>query len=333
MIAGYINELTEGSHVDRAFALRAKEFRTARSGEPYLALELADRTGSIPAVFFRPPSSASAVPAGAVIRVAGSVSTYRGTRRMMIDALEPTADYDPADLLAHGPVSREQLLADLRALVASVSDAGMRAVLKAVFGEPSFLDTFLACPGAQSYHHAYIGGLAHHTISVARACRSLAATYPQVDSDLLVTAALLHDIGKTDELSWDTTIGYTDQGRLLGHVVLGAQRLCDAVSRAKVRVMPERLMFLEHALLSHHGELEWGSPKRPSTIEALLLHHVDNLDAKAAGFESLSSGAARADEVWTDASNLFRRPLYAPRAANDDRSRPAHEDGECLQSA
>jgi 3'-5' exoribonuclease len=150
----------------------------------------------------------------------------------------------------------------------------------------------------------------------------------------LVTAALLHDIGKVDELEFGTSIEYTHEGRLLGHVVLGVRRVQEAIRRKGVRVSDDVRVRLEHAILSHHGELEWGSPKRPATIEALLLHHADNLDAKADGFRSVTAGAAMAEEVWTDSSNLFRRPLYAPRAAEDDRDfTPLDEDAQYLRAS
>jgi 3'-5' exoribonuclease len=139
-----------------------------------------------------------------------------------------------------------------------------------------------------------------------------------------VTAALLHDVGKVDELSYDTAIEFTDEGRLIGHVVLGAQRIHRHAAR--IRMQKGLLHQLEHAVLSHHGELEWGSPKKPSTIEALMLHHIDDLDAKTAGFAQTLGGATRAEEAWTDAANLFRRPLYAPRAVEDDRPARPEED-------
>jgi 3'-5' exoribonuclease len=206
-----------------------------------------------------------------------------------------------------------------------------RGLLRAVFGDKEFFARFSECPGSQSYHHAHLSGLLEHTVSVARLARVLAGMYAQVDKDLLVTAALLHDLGKVEELGFDTGVEYTDEGRLLGHVVLGMQRVRSTAER--VGLSREQTLGLEHAILSHHGELEWGSPKRPSTIEALLLHHADNLDAKATGFSSALAGASRAEEAWTDATNLFRRPLYAPRAAEDDRPARAVEDAQYFRAS
>ena len=322
----YVNELAEGSKVDAPFALRSKEMRAARTGEAYLSLELADRTGHIPAVCFRPSQEASAVPVGAVVQVRGTVTTFRGVKRVSVDALRPAQRWDAEDLIARGTRSRDELAAEFKTLVNGVSDPQLRRVLRAVFADKACFERFAECPGSQAYHHAYLGGLLEHTVAVASLCQSLAEQYSNVDRDLLVTAALLHDLGKCEELTFDTAIEYTDEGRLVGHVVLGLRLVREALDRGRTRVSSERMMLLEHAILSHHGELEWGSPKRPSTMEALLLHHADNLDAKAAGFSALLAGAARVDEAWTDAGNLFRRPLWAPKAAEDDRPSVSSED-------
>jgi 3'-5' exoribonuclease len=322
----YVNELAEGVRVASPFGLRSKELRTSRAGEHYLALELADRTGQVSAVCFRPSAEASAVPVGAVVLVTGRVTTYRGTKRIVVDSLRPAETFAAEDLIASACRSRDELMAEFKHLVAGVSNAELRRVLRAVFGDKAFLARFGSCPGSQSYHHAYLGGLLEHTVAVASLCRAIAGQYPGIDGDLLVCAALLHDIGKCDELSCDTSIEYTDSGRLVGHVVLGIQRVRECLQRARARVSQQRMMLLEHAILSHHGELEWGSPKRPSTAEALLLHHADNLDAKAAGFTALLGSAGRVDESWTDAGNLFRRPLWAPRPAEDDRPSAVVED-------
>jgi len=326
MKARYVSELAEGTSVDAPFALRAKELRVTRAGEAYLSLELADRTGSIPAVLFRPSAAAVDVPVGAVVRASGTVTRFRGSKRISLTVLAAAERWERDDLLAAGTRSRDELVAELRELVRLISDAPLARLVRAVFADSAFFERFRDCPASQSYHHAHLGGLLEHTVAVADLCRTLGDRYPGLDADLLLTAALLHDVGKVDELVFDTDIAYSDEGRLIGHVVLGVRRVRAAAVR--VRLDESRLVELEHALLSHHGELEWGSPKRPSTLEALLLHHADNLDAKAAGFAHLVSGASRAQERWTDAENLFRRPLHAPRAAEDDRPLRSVEEGQ-----
>ncbi|MDF1541789.1 MAG: HD domain-containing protein [Anaerosomatales bacterium] len=329
----YIRELAEGARVDALFALGVKEMRSTRAGEAFLALELADRSGRIPAVYFRPTSEAAGVPSGGVVRVRGVVSSYRGSKRISVEYLAPAAEYDPADLMESSRREKDEVVAEFKAVASTVRHRGLRRLLKAVFGDKGFFDRFVSCPGARTHHHAYLGGLMEHTLAVAALCRMLGQTYDGVDTDLLVTAALLHDIGKVDELTYDTAVGYTDEGRLLGHVVLSERRLREVAASLTPAPPRELLTRLSHAVLSHHGELEWGSPKRPSTIEALLLHHADNLDAKADGFISLTGNASRAEERWTDSSNLFRRPLYAPAPAADDRPVADSEEARHLVRA
>ena len=330
MKAQYAAELTEGCRVDTTFVVRAKEMRATRAGEAFLALELADRTGQIPGVWFRPDAAASAIPVATVVRVQGTVTRFRQMKRISLEGLAPEEAWDRADFLTQGQIDEPELLVSLRSLVASVNEPDLALLLRRIFGDKVFFARFKTSAGSQSYHHAHLGGLLEHTVSVATLCSHLAESYAAVHRDLLVSAALLHDIGKVDELTCETSIEYTDQGRLLGHLVLGARRIADAAQRVGLEPYGPVLVRLEHAVLSHHGELEWGSPKKPSTLEALLLHHADNLDAKASGFSTLLSRASRAEEVWTDASNLFRRPLYAPRPAEDDRATPVLEDGQHL---
>lgn len=326
MLPRYISEMAEGSHVDALFVIRTKEARSARTGDMYLALELSDKTGAIPAVYFRPTRLAIDIPVGSVVSVRGVVTSYRGTRRVSVEQLAAADSWDPADFIASCVRPIAESVAEFKALVKSVTMPELRALLRAVFGDARFFARFCECPGAQCYHHAHVGGLLEHTVSVTDHCSRIAARYDGVDRDLLVSAALLHDIGKVEELAFEVGIGYSDTGRLIGHVVLGVQIVHAAGSRSGVS--PQLLTRLEHALLSHHGELEWGSPKRPSTLEAMVLHHVDNLDAKVAGFSEALTGAALMDERWTDANNLFRRPLYAPRPAEDERPAPIDEDAQ-----
>lgn len=312
MKSQYVRELAEGARVDSQFALGSKEMRSTRAGEAYLALELGDRTGRIPAVYFRPTSEATAIPSGGVVRVRGVVSTYRGYKRISVEHLVPSGGYDPADLIESSRRAQDEVIAEFKALAGTIRDREMRRIIKAVFGDRSFFERFVVCPGARAHHHAYLGGLIEHTLAVATLCRVLGSTYPGVDTDMLLTAALLHDVGKVDELTYDTAVSYTDEGRLLGHVILSERRLREAAAALSPSLPAGLLTRLSHAVLSHHGDSERGAPKRPSTIEALLLQHADDLDATASDFLALAGGASRAEERWTDAANTFRRPLYAP---------------------
>lgn len=328
----YATAMQEGARVDADFALRAKEIRSARTGEAYLSLELADRSGRIGGIMFRPDREAETVPVGTVVRVRGTVTSYRGTLRVSVDTLRPVAEYDLREILPSSLRDERELVSELRDLVRSIEDRTLGSIVRAVFGDREFMARFRRCPASQSNHHACIGGLLEHTVSVARLCRHIAASYPHVDADLLLAGALLHDVGKVDELTFERGIQYTDEGRLLGHVVLGERRVTTAISRME-GVPFDLATRLSHLLLSHHGELEWGSPKRPSTLEALVLHHADNLDAKTVGFIEAASSAGMVDEPWTDAANLFRRPLYAPRALEDDRFQEPVEDDLYARSA
>jgi 3'-5' exoribonuclease len=329
----YATALTAGERVDSVFVLRSKEMRAARTGEAYLSFEFADRSGRIAGIMFRPTREAEAVPAGTVVRVRGTVTSYRGVTRVSAEAIRPVAEFDRRDLVPAGPRDEKELIGELRALVRSVKDSRLSAVLRAVFGDREFMARFKEAPASQGHHHAYLGGLLEHTVSVANLCGHLSAAYPQVNADLLVTGALLHDIGKVDEIEVSTGIGYTDEGRLLGHIYLGERRVRAAIDGLPESVPSDVVTQLSHVLLTHHGEMEWGSPKRPATLEALLLHHADNLDAKAAGFISATASASLVEEPWTDAGNLFRRPLWAPRAVEDDRPSAPTEDEQYARSA
>lgn len=329
MKSQYINELCEGSRVDTELVMSSKELRSTRAGEAYLQFRFSDRSGRIDGVWFKPALDASDTPAGSVVRVSGTVTAYRGQKRISVRALRPAETASVEDMLPRSPRARDELIAAFTEHVRAVKDPTLRKLLRVVFGQKEFFERFCECPGAKVYHHAYLGGLLEHTVSVASLARCTTAAYADADADLLLAAALLHDIGKVDELLYDTAIDYSDSGRLLGHVTLGMQRVHRAATDLKVgAAQMQRLTRLEHAILSHHGELEWGSPKQPSTLEALLLHHIDNLDAKAAGFSAALSGAASVNEVWTDADNLFRRPLYAPSPADRDRAYRVEEDGQ-----
>ena len=167
MDARYVRELAEGSRVDAKLALRAKELRTARTGDAYLMLELSDRTGSIPGVLFRPSRAAMDVPVGSVVKVEGSVTSYRGSRRITVSSMGPAEEWDLTELVSRSPRTTDELVGEFTKVAASVEDRGLKALLRVVFRDRAFFERFSQCPGSQSYHHAYLGGLIEHTVAVA----------------------------------------------------------------------------------------------------------------------------------------------------------------------
>jgi 3'-5' exoribonuclease len=311
----FVRDLSEGVRVDSLFALCSRDLRSARTGEAYLSLEFADSSGSMPGVMFRPSTLEESLPTGSVVRLRGMVSTYRGVRRVHVDSLRPAASFDPADILPSGTRDRGEMLSELRALVRRVRDSRLRGVVRGVFGAPGFIESFGACP-ASGQHHAYVGGLLEHTVSVATFCVGLASAYPQADADLLLAASLLHDVGRTAEFAHGACFDASDAGLLVGHVVLGEQIITRTIQSLGRPLPEETSMRLFHAMLTHHTERGNGAGLCPSTIEALLLSHADRLDAQASSFLGVVAGAAVLGQARSDAANGFGRPLMVPAAAS-----------------
>lgn len=308
----YLSELGEGGAVRGAFLLRSKELRAARTGDAYLSLEIADKTGALGAVYFRPMRSATEIPVGSVVDVSGVVSTYRGMRRVSIDALKPASSWEPSDLIGSSVRPRSEMVSELRSLVGSVESMPLRGLLRVFFGDKGFRSEFERCPASLSSHHAYLGGLLEHSLAVAGKCARAADEHRSVDRDLLVTAALLHDVGRTAELTYHTGIECTQAGRLLGHVTLGVRLIHERGVAAHVDA--QQLELLEHIVLTHHAGPTGESGMRPATLEALALHHIDLTDVSMAGFEHALTGVAPVGEGWTDSTNPFGRPLFMPHA-------------------
>jgi 3'-5' exoribonuclease len=313
-----LREVRAGTCVEDAYLVTGKELRTARNGKPYLKMRVADRETTLDCMVWEEAEALSATfEVGDVVALRARVSEYAGRPQLEalhLRRLEP-GEVDPRDFLPHTYRDVEELKDFLRFHIESVYDPDLRALLDSIFGDAAFLERFAQAPAAKQFHHAYLGGLLEHSVGVASLCDHVAQQYGRVNRDLLITAALLHDIGKVEELTYECVIDYSDEGRFLGHVILGVT-LVSRKAAEQERFPDEKLHHLLHAIVSHHGELEWGSPKRPKTIEALIIHHVDNLDAKVKGFLEIVDGSRNAE--WTDLRNLFRRPLHIPRAAHQE---------------
>ncbi len=311
-------DLRAGMQVDEVYLVLSKEVRTTKSGKPFLKLRVGDRSGGVDCMVWEAAERLSeGFRQGDVVRVRARASEYGGKVQLEATDLRPAEaeNVDPRAFLPATFRDVEELKGFLQYHVESVYDRDLRALLDSFFGDPDFLERFARAPAAKSFHHAYLGGLLEHTVSVADLADHICQQYGRINRDLLITAALLHDVGKVDELTYDRAIDYSDAGRFLGHVILGVNLVTDRAARLP-GLSQDKLQLLLHAIVSHHGELEWGSPKRPKTLEALIIHHLDNLDAKVKGFLEIVEGSRDAD--WTDLRNLFRRPLHVPRASHQE---------------
>ena len=310
-------DLVPGTIVEGIYLLSGKETRHTKAGKPFFKLKLSDRTGVVECTVWETEALETGVKGGDLVLVTARVSEYLGKPQLEASAVAsaPSGAAQPRDFLPSTYRDIEELRGFLQFHIGSVNDRDHSALLQVIFGDTGFFEMFTTAPAAKLYHHAYLGGLVEHTVAVAEMCDFVSQQYSRVDRDLLLTAALLHDVGKTRELSFETAIDFTDAGRFLGHVIQGVTLVSEKAK--ELPSFPEsKLQQLLHCVVSHHGELEWGSPKRPKTIEALILHHVDNLDAKVKGFLEIVEGSR--DAPWTDLRNLFRRPLHVPRAAHQE---------------
>ena len=321
-----IAELTPGNPFEGRYLVARKEVRQGGRAGVYLDLTLMDATGRAPAkVWENAAEIAEWFQQGDVVAVCGRAETYRGELQLRLDSVRavPAEEANPTDYLPRSKKDLAALEQRLAEVVKSIGSAELRALLTGFFRDPEFRQGFFSAPGAKAIHHAYVGGLAEHTLEVAEICLCVAEVFPALDRDLLVTAAILHDIGKMEELRWDTAFDYTDIGQLVGHIVLGEQRVRQAMEAAEG--FPEELKLrLSHMLLSHHGTREFGSPVEPRTAEAIALHHAEDLGAKVNLYLTNINAAREQGRRWTERHFQLNRALFV---GNENEAEAENEAG------
>jgi 3'-5' exoribonuclease len=288
----YVSGLEPNENVTTQFLVVNKEIRQKKTGEPYLSLVLADRTGEIDAKMWDNVAEVmETFEKDDFIKVKGIAQVYQNRQQFTIHRLRLLDDSE-ADFGDFFPASKrdpDEMFAELRQIIQGLGNEHLRALLNALFDDKRIAGPYKQAPAAKSIHHACRGGLIEHVLSLCGLCRMTAQHYGYVDLDLLLTGAILHDIGKIEELTFDRSFGYSTPGQLLGHIVIGLRMIEDKLHG--LPGFPDKLRLLvEHMLISHHGELEYGSPKVPLFLEALLLHHLDNLDSK---METMRAAAER----------------------------------------
>lgn len=323
MAKAFIVDLREGQPITSYFLAKQIQVRQRRSGEPYLALVLADRTGELPGVMWDGVDDAvKRLVDGDIVKVQAVLGAYHSEPQLTLTRVRKAAPDEVAldDYLPRTARDPQALAAALDVAIEAIRDAHLRQLLQELFADPDMRVAFSTAPAAKSIHHAVLGGLLEHTVSVVGLCSLLADYYPAVNRDLLIAAAILHDLGKVRELTWERLFDYTDAGRLVGHITLGALIVEERI-RAVPDFPPETATRLLHCILSHHGELEWGSPKRPKTLEAIVLHYAENLDGKVNSFLGFAERYPDPQHPgWTQFNKALDRYLYfgAPSAGPDD---------------
>jgi 3'-5' exoribonuclease len=305
----WLKDLEENQQVHGRYLVKEKRLGTTRRGEPFLSLTLADRSGEIEAkVWDNAEEISNSFSEGDVVEVEGSTGSYRGKIQLTLaSALNCEEGCDTSILLESSPLPAGEMLKALREILHTIENPHLRALTDRFLADKDFVAGFKQAPAAKNFHHGYLGGLLEHTLAVCKLAVNVAPLYPSLDRDLLVFGAFVHDIGKIHELRCRPVIDYTDEGRLIGHLVLGTRMLEEKIRSLKG--FPADLeVKIMHLILSHHGEYEFGSPKRPKFLEAFALHLLDDLDAKINGLGRFIE-QDREKGSWTEFNRLFTRFL------------------------
>lgn len=297
----YINTLREGERISEIYMCKHKQSAVTKNGKPYENVTLQDKTGTLDAKIWDPASQGIAdFEALDYVQVMGDINVFQGTLQLNVKRLRKAQDgeFDPADFLPVSEKDVTKMYEELLEFVGSIENPYLKKLSESFFLEDEdFAKRFRFHSAAKSVHHGFVGGLLEHTLSVTKICSFFAENYPMLNRDLLVTAAMFHDVGKLSELSRFPENDYTDEGQLLGHIVIGAEMIRDRIRT--IPDFPQRLATeLTHCILAHHGELEFGSPKKPALAEAIALSFADNVDAKLETMKEAFSQAPEGSLEW-----------------------------------
>jgi len=308
----YISTLKTGNQIEEVFLVLKKEVRETREKKPYLNLQLTDKSGTINAKKWEAnPELCNSFDKNEFIKIKGTVETFNNSLQLKVSEITriPETDVRMDEFVPSTEKDTSAMMKELKQIIKSIREPYLSKLLQAFFTDESFYKALLTAPAATQFHHAYIGGLLEHVLSVAKLAVNCADFYPAIKRDVLITGAILHDVGKIRELSYNRSFHYTDEGLLTGHLISGVLMVEEKVR--KIEGFPSDLRNeLFHMILSHHGEYEWGSPVKPGTLEAIALHYLDNMDAKLHGAVSAIQEHKDVNSSWTDYVRMFERKLY-----------------------
>ncbi len=308
----FVSELKSGDVIDQVFLVQKKELRTASNGALYIQAQFADRTGAILGRMWDATEALfQSFNDNDFAGIRCRVETYQNKLQLNIKNISKVDEglVSLEDFLPRTQKDVGKMFQELKEITSSIKNPCLAALLTMFMNDDDFCKALCSTPAAVEYHHAFIGGLLEHTLSLANAGMKMVDSYPLLNRDLLLTGIILHDIGKTKELSYKRSFQYTDDGQLVGHLVIGAMMVEEKAKQ--ISDFPgDLLAVLQHMILSHHGEYQFGSPRLPQTAEAVALHYLDNLDAKMFAFEKAVKDSKDPSSNWTEYAKMFDRRLF-----------------------
>lgn len=308
----FINDLKPGDNVNSSFLVTEKNMAFSQKGSAYLNLRLKDKTGEVDGKIWENAADMNKLfKRGDIIRIRSKAVSFKNVIQLSIYEVDKLNDSEinHSDYFPASKNNIEIMFAEIISFVDKIETPYLKSLLDAFFSDEEIVRLFKKSPAAKNFHHAYIGGLLEHTLSVVKLLNKAADFYQCANKDMLITGGILHDIGKIYELSYDKFIDYRDEGRLIGHIVIGVEMLNSKMSQ--IKDFPEHVaMELRHLIISHHGAFEFGSPKLPKTLEALIVHHIDDLDAKVNAFKEFIENSEDGDSNWTTYHKLLERYIY-----------------------
>ncbi len=311
MKTSYVTDLLSEQNITSFFLVHEKELRNTREGRAYLRLELGDRSGTIEArMWDQFENVVKDINRDDFVKVQGRVELYRNRPQLAVQQvrLAKPEEIDLADYLPHTTADVEKMFAELRGYAESISNPWLKQLVLGMIADPEIARCYKRAPAAKVMHHAYLGGLLEHVISLCGMSRRVATHYPELDVGLLLTAAILHDVGKLEELCYERAIGYTTPGQLLGHIVMELETVTRAIDKIPGFPVPLKTV-VQHLLISHHGQYEFGSPKLPMIREAMVFHYLDDLDSKLAAVRVALANPSGDDEWSAYSAALGRKFL------------------------
>ncbi|HUR37669.1 MAG TPA: OB-fold nucleic acid binding domain-containing protein [Terriglobales bacterium] len=318
----------ENQNITSSFVVASKQIKPKKNGEPYLALTLADRTGQIEAKMWDGvPEAMNTFEQDDFIKVRGLLNKYNGRFQLTIHKIRSmdTGEVDYSDYLPKTDKNVDELWGTIAGYVQGFQNPHLKALVQAFMDDPEIERAYKNAPAAKTLHHAFIGGLLDHVVSLFRSCDLVSRNYPQqVDRDLLMTGAFLHDIGKIHELTYARSFSYTTSGQLLGHMIIELEMLHGKLAGLP-GFPPELKILLEHLIISHHGQYEFGSPKLPMFPEALMLHYLDDLDSKMEAMRAHFQREENYESDWTAYNPALGRPLLNTKKFLSKKEKPAED--------